>query len=103
MIQFLRLRRISSLSARASAFCCSRSRLIRFFSAMRMYVLMAPTISTTATAAQTLVTISVDGIADPLWLLVLLVLAWTVVALVIFHWVLVPVQAWVVRRLGGAE
>jgi len=66
-----------------------------------MNVAMPLTAMATATPAQTIVTISVDSTESvSLWLFVMLIVAWTVVSLVIFHWVLVPVHEWLVERLS---
>ncbi len=84
-----------------SALCASRSLRSARLTWIRMNVAMPLTAMATATPAQTIVTISVDSTESvSLWLFVMLIVAWTVVSLVIFHWVLVPVHEWLVERLS---
>ncbi|WP_156967601.1 hypothetical protein [Comamonas granuli] len=82
------------------AFHSSRSLRRAFFSWTTKYVRIAPTVMAMPAAANTYVTISVGSATEvPLWLFVLLIVAWTLVALAIFHWLMVPLLGWIADRI----
>ncbi len=92
--------RCSSLMAFIWAFHSSRSLRRAFFSWTTKYVRIAPTVMAMPAAANTYVTISVGSATEvPLWLFVLLIVAWTLVALAIFHWLMVPLLGWIADRI----
>lgn len=91
--------RCSSLTAFIWAFHSSRSLRRAFFSWTTKYVQIALTVMATPAAAQTMVTISVDGTASPIWMVIAVMVAWTVASLAIFHWLMVPLLGWIADRI----
>lgn len=92
--------RASSLTAFIWAFHSSRSLRRAFFSWTTKYVQIAPMVMVMPAAAQTTVTISVDGTSAPIWMVLGVVVAWTIVALSIFHWLMVPLVDWIAEKLA---
>ena len=92
--------RASSLTAFISAFHCSFSWRRALFSWTTKYVQIAPMVMTMPAAAHTTITISVDGTSAPIWMVLGVVVAWTIVALAIFHWLMVPLVTWIAEKLA---
>lgn len=71
----------------------------RFFSFTNKYVLIAPITITTPTIAQTKLTI--ESTTEPLWLLAVFLFMTCLLAVVIFHWVLVPLVKWLSDKFSA--
>ena len=93
-------RRASALTSFIWAFHSSRSLRRALFSWTTKYVQIAPMVMVMPAAAQTTVTISVDGTSAPIWMVLGVVVAWTIVALAIFHWLMVPLINWIAEKLA---
>ncbi|WP_312790561.1 hypothetical protein [Diaphorobacter nitroreducens] len=94
------IRRCSSLMAFICAFHASRSLRCSLRSWIVMYVQIALIAIATPAAAQTIVAISVDGTASPIWMVIAAIVAWTVASLAIFHWLMVPLVNWIAGKLA---
>lgn len=92
--------RLSSLTAFIWAFQSSRFLRSALFSRTTKYVQIAPIVMVMPAAAQTTVAISVGGTSAPIWMVLGVVVAWTVVALAIFHWLMVPLVNWIAEKLA---
>ena len=96
--QRLRLRRVVSAAIRPGRSSSSRSCFIRSFLPLRIATLAMPMATTTASVIASPVT-AVDtsmGMQVLLWGCVMF--SASLLAVVIFHWVLVPLFSWIERR-----
>lgn len=79
--------------------------LLRFVSSrsLRLALILSTAVTpamATTTAASAITISTTDSTVIPLWLLALLWSMCSLLATVIFHWVMVPLQDWIVERLS---